>query len=76
MSRDMSGSMKRNARKEKSSHPDYKGKVTIAGKDYWLSGWKKEGDDGTWVSLAFEEKKDKAETVPAGRTAPRRGDDW
>jgi len=61
--------MSRNKRKEKSTHADYKGKATIAGKDYWISGWKKEGDDGAWLSLAFELKVDK----PERESAPTRG---
>lgn len=60
MSRDNSGSMSKNKRKEKDNHPDLKGKATIAGVEYWISGWKKDGDDGPWLSLAFEPKdKDK-----------------
>lgn len=67
MSRDNSGSMSKNKRKEKPTHADYKGKATIAGTEYWISGWKKENDDGPWLSLAFEVKQDK----PVERTAPR-----
>ena len=58
MSRDMSGSLSRNQRKEKSTHPDYKGKCVIGGKEYWISGGNKQNDNGPWMSLAFEPKKD------------------
>jgi hypothetical protein len=66
MSRDNSGSLSKNQRKEKETHPDYKGKATIGGIEYWISGWKKENDSGPWLSLAFEVKDAK----PAARTAP------
>lgn len=54
--RDNSGSMRRNERKEKQTHPDMKGKATIGGVEYWISGWVKQSDDGKWISLAFDRK--------------------
>lgn len=72
MSRDNSGSLSRNKRKEKSTHADYKGKATINGTEYWISGWKKEGDDGQWLSLAFEIKQDKPAAPPARPARPQR----
>jgi hypothetical protein len=41
------GLLKRNDRKEKDSHPDYRGTINIDGTDYWLSGWLKVGREGT-----------------------------
>lgn len=69
MSRDNSGSMSRNTRKEKETHADYKGKCVIGGKEYWISAWKKENDKGPWLSLAFDAK----EAKPEERIAPARG---
>lgn len=74
MARDNSGSMSRNDRKEKETHPDYKGKATINGVEYWISGWKKENDNGPWLSLAFEPKEKKVEK-PAPRRSSSRFDD-
>lgn len=68
MKRDNSGSIGKNKRKEKDSHPDLKGQAVIGGTEYWISGWRKEGDDGAWYSLAFEPKqaeKQKQERRPA-----------
>lgn len=53
---DNSGSLGKNQRKEKDSHPDLSGQACINGVDYWISGWKKTGDNGTWYSLAFKPK--------------------
>jgi hypothetical protein len=37
-------------------HPSYKGSLTIGGQKYWLSGWKRIGDDGKpWLSLTVEQ---------------------
>jgi hypothetical protein len=67
--RDNSGSFSANKRKEKDTHPDIKGKATISGVDYWISGWKKENDNGIWYSLAFEPKDAPAEQPRGGGSA-------
>ena len=67
--RDNSGSFSANKRKEKDTHPDIKGKATIGGVDYWISGWKKQNDNGIWYSLSFE-PKDAMSEQPA-QSAPR-----
>jgi hypothetical protein len=37
-------------------HPSYKGSLTIGTQKYWLSGWKRIGDDGKpWLSLTAEQ---------------------
>jgi hypothetical protein len=30
-----------------SRHPCYRGSITINAQKYWLSGWKRQGDDGS-----------------------------
>lgn len=61
------GIMSKNDRKEKDSHPDVKGSVNIEGVEYWLSGWKKERNDGSgsFYSLAFKRKDQQAATTDA-----------
>lgn len=41
------GMLARNDRKERDTHPDYNGSINIEGVEYWLSGWVREGREGT-----------------------------
>ena len=63
--RDNAGAMWKNRKKEKENHPDFTGEVTIAGRQYWLSGWARESAAGNrYTSLAFKPKAPKPEYVP------------
>ena len=42
-----SGMLSRNDRKTQETHPDFTGVATIDGRDYWISGWPKEGREGS-----------------------------
>jgi hypothetical protein len=66
--RDNSGSISKNEKKEEDRHPDIKGQAVVDGRAYWVAGWLKENDRGKWYSLAFTPKDDqpKAATKPAG----------
>lgn len=55
--RDNSGILGKNTRREKDTHPTHSGQCTIDGKAYWISGWVKDGRDGSrFFSLAFKPK--------------------
>lgn len=47
MAYENTGLLARNERKEKDTHPDFSGQINIDGVEYWLSGWTKEGREGT-----------------------------
>jgi hypothetical protein len=57
--RDNSGVLFKNHRKEKDSHPDYKGNGRINGRDVEISAWIKEGKRGKFMSLSFQPPRDR-----------------
>lgn len=53
-------SLFKNDRKEKDSHPDYKGDgLDLNGKPVWVSAWIKEGAKGKFMSCSMQEKQAK-----------------
>ena len=74
------GTLGKNKRKEKDSHPDYSGQINVAGVDYWLSGWLKTGPTGEkFFSLAVKPKeqekpKQKGEEYAGGLRQPAVGE--
>lgn len=55
--RDNSGTFSKNDRKQTENHPDIKGQCTINGVDYWLDGWLKQGQNGSFYSVSFKPKE-------------------
>ena len=76
-----SGLIFRDADKQGERDRDYKGSCTIDGKEYWISGWIKEGRKGKFLSLSFKTKEPKkplagASSSPASRSpGPTRNTD-
>ncbi len=71
----MTGMLARNERKTQPNHPDYSGQVEIDGKQYWLSGWIKEGKAGGklagkyFFSLAVKPKEAQQNSQPTAADA-------
>jgi hypothetical protein len=64
--RDNSGSLFKNDRKEKETHPDRTGTALIDGVAYYVSGWIKQGSRGQFLSLAFKRKDQPTEKHSLG----------
>jgi hypothetical protein len=73
--KDNSGSIFKNDRKEKDTHPDGKGSCVIDGVEYWVSSWNKTSAKGVqFRSLSFQRKEQPASVPqqPPARPAPSR----
>ena len=49
-----------NTEKQKDSHPDFKGSITVEGVEYWLSAWKRKPDanpKSPALSLSVQKKE-------------------
>jgi hypothetical protein len=61
------GVLFKNDRKESDKHPDYKGNINVAGVEFWLSAWIKDGAKGKFMSLSIQPKE-------AQQPAPKKPD--
>lgn len=59
--RDNSGSLFKNERREKDTHPHATGTAMIGGVLYEISAWTKEGRKGKFQSLSFKPKQERRE---------------
>lgn len=64
-----SGALFRNDKRETEKHPEYTGKITIEGVEYYLSAWVNESARTGQKYFAIKATP-KAATVPATTTAP------
>jgi uncharacterized protein (DUF736 family) len=70
------GVLFKNERKEKDTHPDYKGSAEVGGVEYWLSSWIKVGKGGAkFMSLSFTAKEE-AKPDPRNLGQRRKDEAW
>jgi hypothetical protein len=55
--RDNSGVLFKSDKVDNDRAPQYKGNITVEGKDYWISAWVKEGKSGKFMGLAVSPKE-------------------
>lgn len=68
--RENSGVLFKNDKRQTESHPHYTGSIRVNGKDYWISAWIKEGDNGKFMSLAVNPKDKERPTTSKRGPAP------
>jgi hypothetical protein len=65
-----SGSMFKNTRKERETHADMSGEIMVDGKLYWLNGWRKIDKNGNpWYSVSVRDKSAKPQESKTQSTA-------
>jgi hypothetical protein len=69
------GSIFKNQKKEKDSHPNMTGSARIGGVEYWVSAWTNESEKGRWQSLSFQRKDSKIKTPAADKKVRKDADD-
>lgn len=66
--RDMTGTLFKNDKREKDSHPHATGTAIIDGVEFWISAWTKEGSKGKFQSLAFKRKEERRQEIQSGNS--------
>lgn len=72
------GSIWKNDRKEKDTHPDFKGSANVNGVEYWVSAWKRKADanpKSPALSFSFQ-VKDGGDDRPYSTPPKDLGDDF
>lgn len=67
------GALFKNDKKEKDTHPDYKGSINVDGTEYWVSSWiKTSKSGGKFMSLSVTPKE---EAKPTGKSKTVKSDE-
>jgi len=62
------GSIWKNDKKEKDTHPDFTGSLDVEGVEYWVSAWKRKADASDRapaLSFSIKAKEERQESNPA-----------
>lgn len=70
--KELSGALFKNDKQGVASRPDRTGSCLIGGREYWISGWLKDGKSGQFLSLAFKPKDAKPVEKLDGKRAGER----
>lgn len=66
------GTIAKNPRKEKDTHPDIRGQINVDGVEYWLDGWQKQRNDGSGNFYSLSVKRKENQAAAPQRPAPTR----
>ncbi len=70
--REGQGSLFKNGKKEKDSHPDYRGDAMVNGALVEIAAWVKEGKNGgKFMSLSIKPKEEREAPAPEKKTASK-----
>ena len=69
------GSIFTNDKREKETHPHYKGSAKINGVDYWVSSWVNDKNGKKYMSLSFQEKEQSGYQQSSSSNKPEIEDD-
>ena len=64
MAMEMRGSLNVSSFKKTEAQPGFYGRALINGVEYNIKGWEKEGKNGPWISLLFEDPADGFDEKP------------
>jgi hypothetical protein len=68
--RDNSGSLFKNNKREKDTHPNATGSAMVDGVEYYVSAWTKQDKNGNpWQSLSFKRKDSQQEAPRSSKPA-------
>jgi hypothetical protein len=68
------GAIWKNEKKEKDTHPDFKGSVNVDGREYWVSAWKRKegaGPKSPALSFSVKPKDDQPQQSISQRATPK-----
>jgi uncharacterized protein (DUF736 family) len=67
--KDMTGNLFKNDKGDNPKRPDYRGSITIEGRQWELSAWIKEGQKGKYMSIKAQPPRERP-SAPASEPAP------